>query len=90
MSDLPQIAEFIEAIVLPLIGGFMLLLAKFSEGDAARRAERQFFAVLLVFTLLTLRTVIMCHDYWLVHTATLATMIVGALVIPSQEDSIAV
>lgn len=85
MPDLPQTTEFMDAIIMPLIGAVALLLAKLSEGEFARWAEKQFFAVLVVITLVTLRTVITCEEFWLVHTATLSTMIVGALVIPSQD-----
>ena len=48
MLDLPQFTEIIDAIVMPLIGAIALLLAKLSQGDAARWAERQFFATLVV------------------------------------------
>jgi hypothetical protein len=83
--DLPQITEFMDAIIMPLIGGLALLLAKLSQGDAARWAERQFFAVLVVITLVTLRTVIHCDEVWLIHTTTLGSLIVGALVVPSHD-----
>ncbi len=86
MLDLPQIAQILDAITLPLIGGISLLLAKFCMGDAARLAERHFFAILVVITGVTLRTVIYCDEIWLLHTTTLGTLIVGALVIPSQES----
>lgn len=85
MSDLPQATQIIDAILLPLFGGLSLLLAKLTVGDAARLAERLFFAILVVITGVTVRTVIHCDEIWLVHTTTLATMIIGALVIPSQE-----
>ncbi len=90
MADLPQITNFMDAIMVPLIGCVALMVAKFTVGDAARWAERQFLAVLLVITLVTLRTVITCDEVWLVHTTTLGCMIVGALVIPGQDPSIAV
>ena len=85
VSDLPQFTEIIDAIVMPLIGAIALLLAKLSQGDAARWAERRFFVTLVVITLVTLRTVIVCNEFWLVHTATLGTLIVGALVIPGHS-----
>ena len=90
MPDLPQFTAVVDAIVLPLLGSTLLLLAKTAHGEAARRAERQFFAVLVVMTLITLRTVIRCDQTWLLHTSTLAMMILGALVIPSQDASVAV
>jgi hypothetical protein len=88
MADLPQITEFMDAIMLPFIGCVALMVAKFADGEAAPWAERQFFAVLLVVTLVTLRTVITCDEVWLVHTATLGSMVVGALVIPGQDTSV--
>lgn len=88
LFDFPQITEIVDAIIMPLIGGLALLFAKLSQGDAARWAERQFFAVLVVITLVTLRTVITCDEVWLIHTSTLGTLIVGALVIPSPDPAI--
>ena len=86
MFDLPQITEIVDAIIMPMIGGLALLLAKLSQGDAARWAERQFFAVLVVITLVTLRTVIKFDEVWLIHTTTLGSLIVGALVIPGHDS----
>jgi hypothetical protein len=84
--DLPHTAQILDAITLPLIGGISLMLAKFSVGDTARILERHFLAILVVITGVTLRTVITCDQIWLLHTTTLGTLIVGALVIPSQES----
>lgn len=88
--DLSQITDFVDVIILPLLASMALILAKFSRGEAARWAERHFFGVLVVFTIVTLRTVITCDEVWLVHTTTLGTLIVAALVIPGHETSIAV
>jgi hypothetical protein len=41
--------------------------------------------VLVVMTLVTLRTVIQCHDAWLVHTMALGTLIIASLMIPGQQ-----
>ena len=90
MLDLSQITLFLNAIILPLIGGMTLMYAKFSQGEGARWAERQFFGVLVVITIVTLRTVITCDEVWLVHTTTLGTLIVSALVIPGQSPRVAV
>jgi hypothetical protein len=87
VSELAQITSFFDAIMMPLIGGLALLIAKVSHGDRARWAERQFFAVLLVITLITLRTVITCNEIWLVHTTTLGALIVGSMLIPGHHDS---
>ena len=85
MLDPSHIAQIADTFLLPLIGGIALFSAKLSVGDAARKAERHFFAALIVITAITLRTVIKCDEIWLVHTTTLALMIVGSLVIPSQN-----
>ena len=87
MLDLSQITSFIDAIMMPFIGGLALLLAKVSHGDRARWAERQFFAVLLVITIVTLRTVITCHEIWLVHTTSLGALIVCSFLIPGHGES---
>ena len=86
MFDLSQITSFIDAIMMPLIGGLALLMAKVSHGDLARWAEKQFFAVLLVITIVTLRTVITCNEIWLVHTTTLGSLIVCSLMIPGHQE----
>ncbi|MGB7344842.1 MAG: hypothetical protein WBD20_11545 [Pirellulaceae bacterium] len=90
MTDLPQLVGMLDAIVLPLLGIWSLVWSKISQGENARRAERQFLLVLVVITIVTLRTVINCDDVWLVHTMTLAMMIVGALSIPDQDTSVAI
>ena len=79
-----------DAVFLPLIGGFALVLAKFREGEAARLHERQFMAILVVISLVTLRTVIYCEEVWFVHTTSLGALIIAALMIPSQDASVAV
>lgn len=90
MAEFFQFASLVNAIIFPLIGGTVLLLSKLTVGEAARRAERRFLATLVVITIVTLRTVITCDDVWLVHTATLSLLILGALLIPHREASIAV
>ncbi|WP_246114690.1 hypothetical protein [Rubripirellula tenax] len=89
MTDLSQITSMMDAILLPLMGCVTLMFAKLCHGETARWAERQFFAALVVITIVTLRTVILCDDSWLLHTATLGTMTVGALVIPGYDSSLA-
>lgn len=90
MLDLLKFATVVNALVLPAIGLSLLLMSKLAVGVAARRAERRFLAALLVMTIVTLRTVITCDDLWLVHTATLSMLIVGALLVPNQDASVAV
>ncbi len=83
MLDLSQIAQIADTLLLPLIGSIALLAAKLSVGEAARMAERHFMVALVVITAITLRTVILCDETWLIHTTTLATMIIGALAMPN-------
>ena len=89
MFELAQFVLVVNALVMPLIGITALVLSKVSQGEGARRAERNFLVTLVLITVLTLRTVIHCDDLWLVHTMTLAVMIVGALLIPSQDSPVA-
>ena len=55
MLDLTQITSLLDAIIFPLIGSIALMYAKLSRGAAARRAEKQFFAILVVLTLVNLQ-----------------------------------
>ena len=86
VSDLSHLAEILHAIILPLIGIWSLVWTKICPVKEARRAEIQFLLTLVVITIVTLRTVIDCDDVWLVHTITLAGMIVGALAVPGPSD----
>ncbi len=89
MLDLTHVAGMLDAIILPVVGGFSLLFSKISQGDLARHWERQFLLTLVVVTIVTLRTVAYSDQTWLLHTLTLAGMIVGALLVPHQDSSIA-
>ena len=88
MPYLTQVVFAIDSIIMPLIACVALLMSKVIRGELARWAERQFLATLVVITLVTLRTVIHCDDAWLVHTMTLASMVVGALLIPNLDSSV--
>ncbi len=76
----------VEVFSLPLIGSAALALSKLTSGSTARVAERWFLGILLAVTLITCRTVIVFDACWLVHTATLGMMIVGALLLPDRES----
>ncbi|TWT49086.1 hypothetical protein Pla22_42780 [Rubripirellula amarantea] len=89
MPDLPQLTLIMDALFLPVVGMAALLFAKLSTGSRARKAEKNFYVILVVVTLITLRTVILCEEVWLIHTLTLATMIVGALWVPGQDSLLA-
>ena len=86
MTDLPQIVKIVDAMVLPMLAMAILFFSRVSTGTWARFAERQFFIALIVMTCVTLRTVIRCDDLWLIHTMTLGTMIVGALVVQGEPQ----
>jgi hypothetical protein len=88
MPDLPQITSIMDAVLIPMAAGIALMLAKLTHGEMARKAEKNFFAFLVIMTLITLRTVVLCDEVWLIHTTTLAIMIVGALAIPSHDHSL--
>ena len=87
MLDLAQITSLVDAVIFPLIGSIALMYAKLSRGAVARRAEKQFFGILVVLTMVTLRTVITCHEIWIVHTLTLGALIVCSLLIPGQDET---
>ena len=90
MTEIFFLSGLMNGLLLPIVAGTTLVAAKLKVGEAARRAERQFLATLVVMTIITLRTVITSDDVWLIHTATLAIMIVGALVVPNQEATVAI
>lgn len=84
-----QIMSMMDIVFIPISCGTALMFAKLTRGETARKAEKNFFAFLVVMTLITIRTVVLCDEAWLIHTTTLATMIVGALAIPGHDAFIA-
>ena len=85
MPQLIFLATATSAIGLPLIALIMLMVSKLSVGAAARRAERRFLALLVMMSVITAHTVTTSEPTWLIHTVTLAVMIVGSLWIPGQH-----
>ena len=85
MAQLLFIASAFSALGLPVVAMVALLVAKLSTGDAARRAERRFLALLVVMTLVTTHTVMTQNAAWLIHTTTLGLMVIGSLWIPGQS-----
>lgn len=76
--------------IIPAIAIISLWVARGSEDQIMRRhAERLFFAALLVVAGATLRTLLANDGHWLVHTSSLASMIVGAI-FPCAESTPAV
>ncbi|MCD0461602.1 hypothetical protein [Roseiconus lacunae] len=81
-----EILNLFEALALPVVGLWALLSTKLLIGDDLVRAERRFIAVLVITSLITLRTVAGLHDAWLIHTVTLSAMVLGVFVIPGRGD----
>ncbi|MCC9603233.1 hypothetical protein LOC67_22010 [Stieleria sp. JC731] len=81
-----EITNVFIALTLPVVGLWALLSTKLSVGEELVRAERRFITTLIVTSLITLRTVAGLHDAWLIHTVTLAAMILGVFIIPGRGD----
>ena len=90
MSDLVQCLALVDALALPPLGLWALLATKLSVGQSLRRAERSFIVALVVISLVTLRTAARLDEVWLIHTVTLALMILGVFMVPSREGALAV
>lgn len=90
MPDLIQLFAFVDALALPAIGIWALLGTKLSVGDSLRRAEKRFLVTLIIISLVTLRTVAIHDDVWLIHTLTLASMVLGVFTVPSREETLLV
>ncbi len=88
--DFGFIFTVLSSLLFPVIGGFTLVATRLTSGESRKFAERQFFASLVVVTMVTLHTVVTSDQDWLLHTVTLASMVVGALVLPTPETSMAV
>lgn len=89
MPDLFHLPYFASPILLPIIAVWTLVHLKLAVGEEMRSAERRYFVALIVMTVITLRTVVLCDECWFVHTATTAGMILGALLMPSRSEVIA-
>jgi hypothetical protein len=71
--------------IVPLIAIVSLWLARASNDSYFRRiAEPAFFGALLIVSWGTLRTIIANEGCWIVHTSSMAVMVVGAI-FPSHE-----
>ena len=66
--------------LLPLVALVGLWVARCSEDAHVRQlGERTFMAMMLVVGGGTLRTIVVNDPFWLIHTASLSIMIVGAI-----------
>lgn len=90
MLDLSETLALVDAMGLPLLGLWALLATKLAVGEALRRAEKRFMIALVIITLVTMRTVLRLDEVWIVHTLTLALMVLGVFLVPSREGALAV
>ena len=90
MFGLFELAALVDAVALPILGTWALLATKLSVGDALRKAEQRFIVALLIISVVTLRTVIRLDEVWLIHTMTLAAMVLGVYLVPSRAGALAV
>ncbi|MEO1529743.1 MAG: hypothetical protein AAFX06_30360, partial [Planctomycetota bacterium] len=67
MHDTMLFAAIVDAIAIPLVGLWALLAVKLTIGAPLQRAQRRFFIALVVISLITLRTVAVMDDAWLIH-----------------------
>ena len=75
--------ELLQVLTLP-IAALAALMFLATAGPAQRpRAHGTFLAALMFVMITATVTVIRCDDCWLIHTAALGIMIVGALTIPT-------
>ena len=71
--------------IVPAVALISLWIARGSEDQSFRKtAERLFFGALMVVAWGTLRTILANESCWIVHTSSMAVMIVGAI-FPSME-----
>ncbi|MFM2003735.1 MAG: hypothetical protein RI963_3161 [Planctomycetota bacterium] len=84
MFSSSMMVELIETFALPCIGVVALTISKLLVGTAAVAAQRWFLSVLVAVTMITCWTVIQSGEHWLSHTATLAMMFLGAVLVPDR------
>jgi len=77
--------------VLPIAAGVALWIARLVENPLIRsRAERAYFAVLLVVAAGTLRTILAEDPSWFLNGCALGIMVVGAVMpAPHSPESVA-
>ncbi len=89
MPDASLTFALVDIMAMPLLGFWALMATKLCVGDALRKAERRFFLALIIASFVTLRTVMRLDDVWIVHTVTLAAMILGVFIVPSRDSLVA-
>ena len=83
-----MLAMFVDAVAIPMLALWALLAVKLTVGEPLQRAQRRFLIALVVVSLVTIRTVAVMDDSWLIHMLTLASMVIGACVLPSRSEMI--
>ena len=80
--------EFNAAWFFPIVSLVGLWLCRLSPDELLGVwSERIFFAMLLLFAGITLRTIAGNEQAWLLHTASLGIMIVGGVIPSTPENS---
>ena len=75
--------ELLQILTLPAAAIAALSFLATAGPTQQRRAHGTFLAALMFVMVTATVTVIRCDDCWLIHTAALGLMIVGALAIPT-------
>lgn len=87
MMELNAMAVGAGAFGLPLIGVVTLLVSKIATGVAGATAQRAFFAIFVLATVATFRTMMAGEAAWLTHALTMAVMFIGAASVPASGDA---
>lgn len=87
MIELHAMAVGAGAFGLPLAGVVALVTSKIATGVAGATAERAFFAILVLATVATFRTMMAGEPEWLTHALTMAVMFIGAVSLPAAGDA---
>lgn len=87
MVELNAMAVGAGVFGLPLSGIVALITCKIATGVAGAAAQRAFFAILVLATVATFRTMMAGEAAWLTHALTMAVMFVGAASVPALGDA---
>lgn len=87
MIELHAMAMGAGVFGLPLVGVAALVTSKIATGVAGATAQRAFFAILVLATVATFRTMMAGEAVWLTHALTMAVMFIGAASLPASGDT---
>ena len=79
-----MLIQILQISLLPIVATCSIASLVTCGQERRSIAEAQFFASLLFAILMTTMTVAHADDCWLVHTVTVAAMVLGALVLPRR------